>query len=231
MLASITSQLTDAVASHGIWAVALVMALDALLPAGGEVVMLLAGALASGALAHHVGFLGMTVPNGLPAYLVLALAGTIGYTAGSLAGWLVGRRGGTPLIDRHGRWLHLGPERMARAERWFERHGTLAVFLGRMIPLVRSFVSVPAGVLDSPLLPYTLSTVTAAALWCFGFAAAGWALGTRYDTLHQHLHFLDYAGAAILVAIVAAVAWRWRRSHDAPGEAPGTDSAAKTSRP
>ncbi len=230
MLASITSQLTDAVASHGIWAVALIMALDAVLPAGGEIAMLFAGALASGALAHRVGFLGATIPDGLPAYLTLALAGTIGYTAGSLAAWQLGRRGGAPLVERHGRWLHLGPERMRRAERWFARYGTLAVFLGRMTPLVRSFVSIPAGVLGSPLLPYTLSTIAAATLWCFGFAAAGWALGTHYDSLHQHLHYLDYAGAAILLAIAVLAVWRWRRARATDKQPRDSDPAPKASR-
>ena len=91
-LASITVQLTDAIAPHGVLVVALVMAVDAVLPAGGEVTMLFAGALASGALAHHTTLLGMPISDGLDAYVVLSLAGTLGYVAGSAAGRLLGRR-------------------------------------------------------------------------------------------------------------------------------------------
>jgi membrane protein DedA with SNARE-associated domain len=214
-LASITAQLTDAIAQHGVLVVALVMAVDAVLPAGGEVTMLFAGALASGALAHHTTLLGMPISDGLDAYVVLSLAGTIGYVAGSAAGWLVGRRGGPVLVARYGRWLHVGPERMARAERWFQHFGTRAVFLGRLTPLVRSFVSIPAGVLNSPPGAYFASTIAASLLWCFGFAGAGWALGTRYDTLHQSLRFLDVAGAALLVAALVAALWQWRRARPA----------------
>ena len=108
----------------------LLMAVDALLPAGGELVMLYAGVLAAGVLAHHATVLGIDVPDGLPAYLVVTAAGALGYLAGSLAGWAIGVAGGRPLVERHGRWLHLGPERLARAERWFVRFGGRAVFLG-----------------------------------------------------------------------------------------------------
>jgi membrane protein DedA with SNARE-associated domain len=214
-LASITAQLTDAIAQHGVLVVALVMTVDAVLPAGGEVTMLFAGALASGALAHHTALLGMPISDGLAAYVVLSLAGTLGYVAGSAAGWLLGRRGGPVLVARYGRWLHVGPQRMARAERWFQRFGTRAVFLGRLTPLVRSFVSIPAGVLNSPPGAYFASTIAASLLWCFGFAGAGWALGTRYDTLHQSLRFLDVAGAALLVAALVAALWQWRRTRPA----------------
>jgi membrane protein DedA with SNARE-associated domain len=211
ILASITGQLTDAVGTHGVYAVFGIMAIDAVLPAGGEIVMLYAGALASGALVHRATFLGATLPDGLVAYVVLALAGTLGYLAGSLAGWAIGARGGPPLVERHGRWLHLGPARMARAKRWFDRFGAQAVFLGRLVPLVRSFVSVPAGVLGSPLAPYAALTLAGSLIWCFGFAGAGWAVGSGYGNLHHALRYADYAAAAALAALlVVAVARLWR---------------------
>src|SRR5215831_13117042 len=123
------------------------MAVDAVFPAASELVMLYGGALASGALAHELDVLG-TPRTGFGAYLAIALAGTIGYTLGGIAGWAIGFYGGRPLIERHGRWLHLGPERMERAEHWFVRWGDWTVLIGRIIPLVRSFVSIPAGVLE-----------------------------------------------------------------------------------
>ena len=214
LIASITGQLTDAVGSHGICAVLVIMAIDAVLPAGGEVVMLYAGALASGALAHHTVLLGLAVHDGLPAYLALALAGTIGYLAGSAFGWALGIRGGAVVVERHGRWLHVGPERMVRAERWFARFGRHAVFLGRLTPLVRSFVSIPAGVFRVPAASYFASTLAASLLWCFGFAGAGWAVGARYEGLHHSLRFVDYAGAVTLLALIALVGRQWARTSD-----------------
>ena len=96
-LASITSQLTDAIAHHGVLVVFVLMAIDAVLPVGGELVMLYAGALASGALAQHATAFGASLHHGLGAYVVLALAGALGYLAGALGGWLIGVRGGRPL--------------------------------------------------------------------------------------------------------------------------------------
>jgi membrane protein DedA with SNARE-associated domain len=216
ILASITSQLTDAVAHHGVLTVAVIMAVDAVLPVGGEITMLFAGALASGALSQHASLFGAQIHDGLAAYVVLALAGTAGYVAGSAAGWLLGIRGGRVLIERYGRRLHLGPERMARAERWFARFGAGAVFVGRLTPLVRSFVSIPAGVLRTPPVSYFAQTVAASLLWCFGFAAAGWALGASYDTLGSTLRLFDYLGASILVAAIILAAVLWRRTRSAP---------------
>jgi membrane protein DedA with SNARE-associated domain len=214
-LASITGQLTDAVGSHGVWAVLLIMAIDALLPAGGEVVMLFAGALASGALAQHTQLFGLSIGDGLPAYVALSLAGTVGYVLGSAVGYVIGERGGPLVVERWGRVLHLGPARMARAERWFERYGTRAVFFGRLTPLVRSFVSIPAGIFHVSKSSYYASTVAASLIWCFGFAGAGWAVGTRYENLHSSLRFVDYAGGLALLAAVVVLARQWVRTREA----------------
>src|SRR6188472_4479659 len=117
----------------GVYAVFALMAVDALLPVGGELVMLYAGALAAGALAGQApALLGWHPATGLEAYVVLAAAGTLGYLFGSLVGWAIGVRGGRPLLERHGRRLHLKPGNLQRAERWFDRFGLWAVFVGRL---------------------------------------------------------------------------------------------------
>ena len=202
-----TAQLTDWIAAHGVAAVFVLMAVDAVLPAGGELVMLFAGALAAGAVSdRHVTLLGHALSTGLESYLVLVAAGTLGYLAGSLAGWAIGLRGGRGLIDRHGSKLHLGPTRFARAERWFARFGPVAVFLGRLTPLVRSFVSIPAGVLRFPFWPYTALTFAAALIWALAFAGAGWALGGNWEEVHHAFRYADYAAvAAVLVAAVVVL--------------------------
>lgn len=196
-----TAHLTEWIAAHGIAAVFLVMAIDAVLPAGGELVMLFAGALAAGAVSDgRLSILGQTLSFGLESYLVLVAAGTLGYLAGSIAGWALGRRGGRGLIDRHGGKLHLGPARFARAERWFARFGSASVFLGRLTPLVRSFVSVPAGVLRFPFGRYVVLTFAASLLWAVTLAGAGWALGDQWEAVHHAFRYADYAaGFAVLV--------------------------------
>jgi membrane protein DedA with SNARE-associated domain len=202
--------LTGWLARDGAYAVFALMALDAVLPASGEVTMLVAGALAGGAIAGaHVSVLGLELAPGLQTFAVLSAAGVLGSLAGGLAGWSIGAIGGRLLIERHGRRLRMGPEALARAERWFERFGDAAVFLGRMTPVVRSFIAVPAGVLGSPLGRYTALTLAAAVLWCFGFAAAGWALGTAWTNID---HAFRYVEALTVVALLAAAVLAGRRA-------------------
>jgi membrane protein DedA with SNARE-associated domain len=205
VLASITQTLTDAVSRDGVYAVFALMAIDALLPAGGELTMLVAGALAGGALGAGPALFGHTLSTGLESFLVFVAAGTLGYLAGALVGWGLGHWGGRPLLERHGRWFHVDADTMARAERWFDRHGRVAVFLGRLTPVVRSFISYPAGVAGTPLVPYTVLTLGGSAIWCLAFAGAGWALGSHYDEVHHAftgVEIVIVAGAAVVVGVL-----------------------------
>jgi membrane protein DedA with SNARE-associated domain len=203
--------MTSWVGHHGFYAVLAIMAVDALLPVGGELTMLYAGALAAGAIAgQHPLLFGHLLSTGFESYVVLAIGGTIGYLIGALIGWAIGRRGGRPLLDRHGRWLHLSPERLDRAEAWFDRHGAWAVFLGRLTPLVRSFISIPAGVFETPLAPYAVLTLAGSAIWCFAFAGAGWALGASYDSVHHAFRYVDVVIVVAVVGVAGALVTRRR---------------------
>ena len=125
ILSEITDLLTTVVGDYGLYAVFLLMALDAVFPAASEAVMVYGGAVASGAFAgQDIVLFGWTIESGFPAYLAVALAGTIGYTVGAIGGWWIGLRGGRPYLERHGRWLHLNEEKLDRADRWFERGRT-----------------------------------------------------------------------------------------------------------
>jgi membrane protein DedA with SNARE-associated domain len=200
--------LTHAVATHGILAVFVLMAIDALLPVGGELIMVVAGAIAAGAVAGHPQLLGHTLAQGAPTYFALAISGTLGYLVGSLAGWSIGRGVGRDAMDRYGHLVHLGPARMLRAERWFGRWGDWAVFLGRLTPLVRSFISIPAGLFGEPLRRYTLLTLAGSAIWCFFFAGLGWALGSSYKHVDQVTHVIE---ALIVVAALTLLVLALRR--------------------
>lgn len=213
MLASVSSSFTSQVASHGAYAVFGLMAIDAVFPAFSELVMLYAGAVGAGvfASAHHVSLFGAKIGFGAGAFVVMALAGTLGYLAGSLVGWGIGRYGGRPLLERHGGWLHLTPDRIDRAERWFERWGNVGVLVGRVTPVVRSFVSIPAGFLEMPLGPYTVLTLVGSAVWAFAIAGIGYALGSSYRRFDHGFKYAEYLVLAGVVVAAAYFLYRWAR--------------------
>src|SRR5579872_3600054 len=108
MIASVSSAVTSWIAANGVLAVCVLMAIDALLPIGGELVMLYAGVIAAGVVrSGHPTLFGATLSHGVEVYVVLSISGALGSLLGSLAGWWIGRRGGRALIERHGRWLHV----------------------------------------------------------------------------------------------------------------------------
>lgn len=209
LLASVSSSLTHFIGDHGLYAVFALMLVDSVLPAASELVMLYAGVLASGALAgQHVVLFGHRIDSHFWGYVAVAAAGVAGQTVGSIIGWAIGLYGGRPLVERHGRWLHLGPENLDRAERWFDRWGDWAVFLGRMTPVIRSFVSIPAGIARMPLGRFTLYSVLGTIPWCFGIAGAGWALGSSWEKFH---HDFAYVEALVGVGVLALLVWYLRR--------------------
>ena len=216
LVASILSELTDAVTSaigdYGLYAIFLLMLVDAVFPAASEVVMVYGGALAAGAFANQdVVLFGKTIDENWAAYVAVALAGTLGYTVGAILGWAIGLFGGRPYLERHGRWLHLDEEKLDRAERWFERWEDWAVFLGRLTPVIRSFVSIPAGVMEVPFVRYTVLTLAGSAIWCFAFAGVGFALGASWEDFHHAFRYVDYLVAAAVVAAVIWLGWRFVR--------------------
>ncbi|HEY2937486.1 MAG TPA: DedA family protein [Gaiellaceae bacterium] len=211
--ASLTHSVTSAIGNHGVYAVFGLMALDAVFPAASELVMVYAGALAAGAFAgQHVTLFGSRISSHLGAYVVMALAGTIGYLVGSIAGWAIGVAGGRPLLERRGRLFHLSPEKLDRAERWFERWDEWGVLLGRLTPVVRSFVSIPAGVFRMRLGAYTVLTLIGSAIWCFAIAGAGWALGESYHTFDKDFRYVEIVVVAGVLLLAAYWVMRRRRS-------------------
>jgi membrane protein DedA with SNARE-associated domain len=203
--------MTSWLAHYGVVAVFVLMLVDAVFPAASELVMVYAGALASGALSHRVDVLGWHA-EGLSAYLAVVVAGVAGYQLGAAAGWWIGERGGRTFLERRGRWFHLTHERLERAERWFDRWDAWAVLVGRVTPVARSFVSIPAGVFESPFVRYNVLTLVGNGAWCLALAAVGWALGSNWDSFHHAFRFVDYAVGAGIVALVAYWVIRRRRA-------------------
>jgi membrane protein DedA with SNARE-associated domain len=213
ILSTLTEALTSAIGDHGLYAVFVLMVVDAVLPIASELIMVYAGALAAGAFAgQHVVLFGERVESGFWALVAMAMAGVLGNTAGSVLGWAIGLYGGRPFLERRGRWFHIGPERLERADRWFERFGDATVFLGRVTPVVRSFVSIPAGVVRMRLVRFTVLTFLGCLPWCFGLAGVGYGFGRSYERFHEAWHYVDYAVGAAIVAGLVYLYVRRRRS-------------------
>jgi membrane protein DedA with SNARE-associated domain len=209
---AITEAVTGVIGDYGLYAVFLFMFVDAILPAASELVMVYAGAVAVGAFpGSEVTLFGEEIESTAWAYVVIALAGTVGYTLGSILGWAIGLYGGRPYLERHGRWLHVTPEKLDKADAWFERYGDATVFVSRMLPVVRSFVSIPAGIGEMPLGRYTVFTFAGTIPWCFGLAGVGLALGSQWEEFHSSFRYADYAIVALVVAGVAALLYRTHR--------------------
>jgi membrane protein DedA with SNARE-associated domain len=202
LAASISSSITSFVGDHGVYAVFLLLLVGAVLPIASELVLLYAGALASGAFASQdVVLFGNQVEGGA-AFVTMAAAGALGYVVGGMIGWQIGRHGGRPFVERYGRYLHVSESRLARAERWFDRREDWAVPLGAITPLVRSFVAIPAGIFRVPFVHFTLLLIPSAAAFSAVFVGIGWAFGSNYERFHRVFDFALLAGAALVVVYV-----------------------------
>ena len=202
--------LTSLVGDHGLYAVFLLLIAAAVVPAASELVMLYAGAVASGAIAGaHVVLFGTRLSTHAAAYVAMALAGVAGNLVGAAIGWTIGVVGGRPLLERHGRKIHVNHERLDRAERWFERNAYLTVLLGFATPFVRSFVAIPAGIAGVPLVRFVALAAVGCAAFCFSLTGVGWAAGASYGTVRHYLDLVVAVGLVLLV--LALIAFRRRR--------------------
>jgi membrane protein DedA with SNARE-associated domain len=195
----------------------LMVAESACIPIPSEATMLFAGfAVADpgqSAAHHHLTLLGIVA------------AGVLGNLVGSWIAYWVGRAGRVELIERHGHWLHIKPSHIEWADRWFERYGSWAILFSRMLPIVRTFISLPAGVARMPFWRFTLLTLAGCIPWVLGLALAGEAVGHDWTKLRKDFEYVDYAVVVLVVGAVAyALLRRWRGRGDTGDPAP--DAAA-----
>ena len=161
-------------------------------------------------------FAGWSVSRGLVepltsspwSYWGAVVAGVLGNTLGSLASYAIGAYGGRPLVERYGKYVLISAHDLELAERWFGRFGEVTVFFSRMLPLVRTFISVPAGIARMPLWRFTLFSVLGAIPWVMLLVWGGMQLGDHWLELKQSLKGLDYLVAALIVAAVGVFVWR-----------------------
>jgi membrane protein DedA with SNARE-associated domain len=165
------------------------------IPAGSELAIAYAGVLASGQLVtgHH---------HHLQLVIVIVVA-TVGEVLGSLVGYAIGRFGGRPLVERIGKYVLLTKRDLDRAETWFSARGESVVFFGRFIPLVRSFVSIAAGIGEMALWKFVAFTAAACAIWCAGLASIGYGLGSSWHHILTYFSDVGYIAAALAVVVIA----------------------------
>ena len=160
---------------------------SALIPIPSEVVMPFAGALAG---LHKLNI------------FEVILAGTLGNVLGSYIAWIIGRTGGRAIILRFGRYVHIKEEDLHKTERWFAARGETAVLVGRLLPVVRTFISLPAGVAEMEPIRFGIFTFLGALPWCAALTGIGYLVGSNWSSVSS---YIKYAGYLIAVAVFVVV--------------------------
>ena len=190
--------LGQAVASYGLLAVLVLMAAESCgLPVPSEAVMPLAGALAAA---------------GRMDFAAAVLAGALGNLAGSLVAYWLARALGREFLLGPGHYVGLRRHHLELAERWFGKHGLQAAFFGRLLPVVRTYISFPAGLGKVPVARFGLVTFAGATPWCALLTGAGYELGNNYSRLTGPLQIAGVVGALGVAAVVGWWYWRGRRA-------------------
>ncbi|MBA2533844.1 MAG: DedA family protein [Rubrobacter sp.] len=192
---------TETIGSYGVPAVFVLMILESmgiLIP--------------SEAISPFAGFL---VSEGKIGFFAAGAAGVLGNLVGSSIAYSIGLWGGREIWFRYGRYVGVKAHHLQTAEKWFDRYGELTVFVSRCLPVVRTFISFPAGTARMNFAKFTLYTFLGCVPWVFGLTYLGYLLGENWETIGDYLHYLDYAVAVALVVGAVYLFWRWRKSRSA----------------
>ena len=207
LLASITDPIVevavDVVDAMGLAGVFVLMVLEsACIPVPSEATML---------------FAGFNVARGEYSLLAAVAAGSIANLVGSWIAYAIGWYGRVDVLEKHGRKLHIKKSQLEWADRWFERHGDATVFFTRMLPIIRTFISLPAGVARMPFWRFSALTLAGCVPWVLMLTFIGKEAGNNWKDWKDSLHYVDYAVAAVIVGGIAYLIVRRRRSGP-PGE-------------
>ncbi len=191
LLTALSGLIIGVIATLGYGGVILMMGLEsACIPLPSEVIM---------------PFSGYLVSTGRFDLQIVAIAGALGCLLGSYVAYYVGASGGRWFLERYGRWVLIAPHELEIADRFFARWGPHAVFISRLLPVVRTFIAFPAGIGRMRLLPFTIYTLAGSYLWCLLLAWAGMKLGQHWNALGPYFHRFDDVIAVIMVAAAAAL--------------------------
>jgi membrane protein DedA with SNARE-associated domain len=214
-LASITDPLvrfaTNVVGDLGLAGVFVLMLLEsACIPIPSEATML---------------FAGFNVSEGHYSLIAVTAVGSVANLVGSWIAYAVGYYGRVDILEKHGRKLHIKPSHLQWADRWFQRHGDATVFFTRMLPIIRTFISLPAGVARMPFWRFSALTLAGCVPWVFLLAFIGRQVGAKWTDWKDSLHYVDYAVAALILVGIVFLVVRNRanrkRTPEAAADAPG----------
>jgi membrane protein DedA with SNARE-associated domain len=215
-IASITDPIVevavDVVAELGLWGIFVLMLLEsACIPVPSEATML---------------FAGFNVAEGEYSLFAITAVGSIANLVGSWLAYWVGYVGRADILEKHGRKLHIKKSHLEWADRWFERHGDATVFFTRMLPIIRTFISLPAGVARMPFWRFSALTLAGCIPWVLMLGFIGQQAGDNWESWKDSLHYVDYAVAAGIVVggIYLFVRWRRNRNDDSAGADPATET-------
>jgi membrane protein DedA with SNARE-associated domain len=197
ILAALSAFIISVISNSGYAGVVLLMTIEsACIPLPSEVIM---------------PFSGFLVAQGRFNLWWVATAGAIGCNVGSVIAYEIGYFGGRPLVERFGSWIWISRHELELADRFFARFGNVAVFISRLLPVIRTFIALPAGVARMPRVPFHIYTFLGSWPWCLGLAYLGMKAGEHWDYLREYFHKFD---VVIGVALAAGVVWfiwlRWR---------------------
>ena len=193
LLATLTLHIITIISAMGYGGVLLLMAIEsACIPLPSEIIL---------------PFSGFLVASGRFELLPLTVVGALGCNVGSMAAYAVGYYGGRPLALRYGRWIGLAPADLARTEQFFRRRGDAAVFISRMLPVVRTYIALPAGIGRMRLVRFHVYTFAGSLPWCFALAYVGYRLGANWAALGPYFHRFDLVWAPLLLAVVVVAIW------------------------
>jgi membrane protein DedA with SNARE-associated domain len=205
VIASITDKLatwaTNVVGDLGLPGIFLLMAPEsACIPIPSEATML---------------FAGFNVSEGKYSLFAAVAVGVAANVVGSWIAYAVGYYGRIELLEKHGKALHIKPSHLAWADRWFAKYGAAAVFFSRMLPIIRTFISLPAGVARMPFWKFTLLTLAGCVPWIFMLTFIGKQVGANWEDWKDSLHYVDYTVLALIAVGVVYLLVRWRRNRNA----------------
>lgn len=188
---------TQLIGAWGLPAVFLLMLVEsACIPVPSEAIML---------------FAGFAVSTGDMTLLGITVAGVLGNVIGSWIAYAVGLYGGRPFIDKYGKYILMRHHHVELAERWFAKYGPATVFFSRMVPILRTFISLPAGIGKMPFWRFTAYTTLGCVPWVLLLGWIGMKVGDNWEAIRDQLHYADYVVAVAIVAFIAYSYLKWRR--------------------
>jgi membrane protein DedA with SNARE-associated domain len=182
--------------------IVLTIATSACIPIPSEVIFIFAGALCTTAVTGHAQF----------SLWAIIVVGTLASVVGSQIAYEIGRYGGRAIVDRWGKWLLLTHRDLDAAERWFDKYGSVTVLVGRVLPFVRSFVSLPAGIAEMNRVRFATLTAIGSAIWIALLSALGYAAGKNWHHVSGDFHDAELPTIAVVVVLLAVAIWHRVRS-------------------